>query len=665
MALDDPAVEVSIGGVAAPLFFVSPTQINAQVPWEVEAGWTEVVVRRGGEASPALPLRVFNTQPSLFTQEGTNTLIIENDATAQKPSADRVPRAITGPTGGSSAADSASAAITSGATLTVFGVGLGVTDPPAVTGATTTGSAPTAPQEAYWGGLPAEIVSGDLSTELVGVYGLRIKVPELGESGEVLHWLADGRRGAGIVGTPKALAPRYMSVPTEASSAQRLDMPDLNPYFVALSGTPDESDSCFRNTVLLDYRRDKTTTLNECLLPSYPFAPNPARYRPFELAVNTPALAALAEPSASSSSGVTDRMIVIDSATDSIARVSLEHGADRLQSGFGGSSDLRLERPGGTGQRTLIDPAGARAGEVVANAPLPNPLVFENLTRVVAQPANLAGGYRMRFLGPESSGASKAVLYNRRAQVAGSLAFPTGWTPLIPARAVNNQGAETGIALAPATTGFRDDLAVYVLARAADGTRDAVVTFRPQLPSDLGATPPATVAITAAVTEFPTGAFAASCAPVASWQRIELTRKLAIIAASTKRTEFARRQENQICAGDRLLLFDTVTSETSSISAPGALEVAAEGALQSYLYFGDGGSREVALQVPRKVYVFDGVTETFGEIDFPGNTGVTLDRATQHLPSETRVVALATGGQVRRIPIRERNYLRWQAIGAC
>ena len=70
VSLEDPAVQVLVNGIAAPLYFVSPTQINAQVPWEAGPGWAEVVVRRGGSDSTAMPILVADVAPSLISSRG-------------------------------------------------------------------------------------------------------------------------------------------------------------------------------------------------------------------------------------------------------------------------------------------------------------------------------------------------------------------------------------------------------------------------------------------------------------------------------------------------------------------------------------------------------------------------------------------------------------------
>jgi uncharacterized protein (TIGR03437 family) len=67
-------VTVSVGGVNAPLTFVSPTQINFQVPWETSPGMVvNVIVTRSTVDSNAEPITIAATAaPSMFLSEFTN-----------------------------------------------------------------------------------------------------------------------------------------------------------------------------------------------------------------------------------------------------------------------------------------------------------------------------------------------------------------------------------------------------------------------------------------------------------------------------------------------------------------------------------------------------------------------------------------------------------------
>ncbi len=59
-------VSVSIGGIDAPLFYVSPSQINFQAPIELAVGPTTLFVRRGAQQSMVRAIQVIPEMPGLF-----------------------------------------------------------------------------------------------------------------------------------------------------------------------------------------------------------------------------------------------------------------------------------------------------------------------------------------------------------------------------------------------------------------------------------------------------------------------------------------------------------------------------------------------------------------------------------------------------------------------
>ena len=60
-------VRMTVSGLDAPLFFVSPTQINFQAPQETPLGAVGIVVQRGSSASPPIIATVAANAPSIFT----------------------------------------------------------------------------------------------------------------------------------------------------------------------------------------------------------------------------------------------------------------------------------------------------------------------------------------------------------------------------------------------------------------------------------------------------------------------------------------------------------------------------------------------------------------------------------------------------------------------
>src|SRR5437764_9051861 len=67
-------VSVTINGVAAPIQFASPNQINVQVPWGVQvsdsAGAGQVIVTNAGTASAAAPVTVATSAPAIYNIGG-------------------------------------------------------------------------------------------------------------------------------------------------------------------------------------------------------------------------------------------------------------------------------------------------------------------------------------------------------------------------------------------------------------------------------------------------------------------------------------------------------------------------------------------------------------------------------------------------------------------
>jgi len=150
---------LSINGLAAPLFYVSPGQINFQVPLEL-AGQTAVTLRltSGGqtvmlESVPLAPLA-----PGIFTANGTQGAIIHQDG---------------------SLADSVVPA-TAGEVLSIYATGLGETTALPATG-TAAGASPLSEMRTLpvvtIGGIPAEVGFSGLAPGAVGLYQVNVKVP--------------------------------------------------------------------------------------------------------------------------------------------------------------------------------------------------------------------------------------------------------------------------------------------------------------------------------------------------------------------------------------------------------------------------------------------------------------------------------------------------------
>lgn len=150
-------VEVSIGGRAAPLLYVSPGQLNVQVPFETEPGARPIVVRFDGEASQAASIQVATVAPFIFTYERGGIVVRNADfslITPENPAA-------------------------AGDIVLIYSTGLGQTTPVLETGkpAAYPPAAETARVQVTIGGRAADVVYSIASPGFAGLYQTAVRVP--------------------------------------------------------------------------------------------------------------------------------------------------------------------------------------------------------------------------------------------------------------------------------------------------------------------------------------------------------------------------------------------------------------------------------------------------------------------------------------------------------
>lgn len=153
-------VSLTIGGTPAPLYYVSPAQINAQVPFEIAPGETAAILTTGGVALPAAPLTVQAAAPGIFANAGGWALARNAD-------------------GSVNSAENGAAA---GSAIAVYGTGQGAVTNPVPSGS----AAPDAPLSearasvtATIGGQAARVSFAGLAPRLAGVFQANLTVPNL------------------------------------------------------------------------------------------------------------------------------------------------------------------------------------------------------------------------------------------------------------------------------------------------------------------------------------------------------------------------------------------------------------------------------------------------------------------------------------------------------
>jgi uncharacterized protein (TIGR03437 family) len=80
------SVSVSVNGQLAPVLYVTPTQVNFQVPWETALGPATVTVAVNGGASNAVTVNVLGAAPGLFSTSSGQAIVQNSDYTLNSPS---------------------------------------------------------------------------------------------------------------------------------------------------------------------------------------------------------------------------------------------------------------------------------------------------------------------------------------------------------------------------------------------------------------------------------------------------------------------------------------------------------------------------------------------------------------------------------------------------
>ena len=78
-------ISVSFNGALAPIGYVSPTQINAQVPFEVAAGTVQLTVTSNGVVSAPVNVTIQPTAPGIFTDSSGHAAALNQDYTPNEP----------------------------------------------------------------------------------------------------------------------------------------------------------------------------------------------------------------------------------------------------------------------------------------------------------------------------------------------------------------------------------------------------------------------------------------------------------------------------------------------------------------------------------------------------------------------------------------------------
>lgn len=152
--------QITVNGVAAPLVYASPQQVNSQIPFETQIGTAQVGVSSGYGAG-TLTVQVAAVAPAIFSldETGTGPGAILHAATNQLVT-DANPAA-------------------AGETISIYCTGLGAVNPPAQTGAAPSDSLSqtVVPVQVSIGGTTVQPTYAGVAPGLAGLYQVNATIP--------------------------------------------------------------------------------------------------------------------------------------------------------------------------------------------------------------------------------------------------------------------------------------------------------------------------------------------------------------------------------------------------------------------------------------------------------------------------------------------------------
>lgn len=151
-------VSVTVNGKAAPILYVTPYQVNFQVPWETTGSTASVIVTVNGRTSAAISVPVLTAAPGLFTSSTGQAAVQNANSSANTPSN---PAKV-------------------GSTVTVYFTGTGPVSPAVADGAASPKGTPaqvTSTATATIGSATAQVTFAGLAPGFVGLGQMDIVIP--------------------------------------------------------------------------------------------------------------------------------------------------------------------------------------------------------------------------------------------------------------------------------------------------------------------------------------------------------------------------------------------------------------------------------------------------------------------------------------------------------
>jgi uncharacterized protein (TIGR03437 family) len=225
-------VSVTVSGTAAPLFYVSPLQINFQVPFEIAAGTATLSVTSGNEQSNRAQVVVAAFSLGIFG-DGSGHGVVQNQ---------------------DQSANSAAHPAAGGSSIVVYVTGIGVTDTQVGDGAAAPGSPPATfagTATASIGDTVAPVQFIGLTPGSVGLAQVNLQVPVLPTGAYPLQISLNGYQSVSALVSVSGSGSGFQ-VTAILELVSSFSLPGIGPTFVpGISGVVDNSVALFGNTLYI------------------------------------------------------------------------------------------------------------------------------------------------------------------------------------------------------------------------------------------------------------------------------------------------------------------------------------------------------------------------------------------------------------------------------
>ena len=614
--LGTPAVQVLINNRPSPIYSISPSRIVAQVPYEVNPGLVQLVVRRGNISSQPVRFTVLATLPSVKTAKDLG--FGAGDISAK------------------------------GGIITLRAMGIGIADPRVPTGAVGTKDTPAIPRNAVRAVVGGKVANAAAvaSIERVGEFDVDVELPGDAKPGDVITLqFANATANRTLYQSIPQADVKYLKFPDGVPDFRGFTASDLRPGFIGLAAAPGD-DGCYPS-YLADVPNAKVAKVEGCLITA-----NRLLTSPFTAASEGNALAALAGPAVGQSpAGISKKVLIFNPARTEQMNVELPTSVLTLGSAGAGdfiapatgqgavaqiidsdTGELRTAQgAGGVGGGGGGQPGGGGGG---AGAPAVTIDLGDGLKNIVSSGIVFAQGITGYLVVDDTTKPTRAkiALLNNQGRVQSTRDFPAGYLPIIvPLQPAAAGAAGAAAAAAAAASRNRTSLLsdatsriVYVLSGKSDNTAHAFIGF------PLADGEPKVHAL-------PDKTFFSACSTTLRIFTLVLSRKISVPVGVNPAAAFRNP-----CTAQGFASLDLGSLEISLVSLPGAgsfnASANSENELNDYVYGANADpSRNNRSDT---LYVFDGVTNSSFRFDLPPDVQ-TFNNLTA-VPEMNAVVALAT-----------------------